>query len=751
MRNGLLLLFLACGFPGISQVFITGEITGAKGQSLAGVSITLRGTYDGGTTDSAGRYSIETFESGSHVLDISFTGYRTVEKEIELSGRNLVQDIQLKEMITELKAVVISAGTFEAGDKKKGTVLSALDIVTTASANGDITEAIKSLPGAQQVGESEGLFVRGGTAAESGIYIDGNLVNNFFYSSMPGLASRGRFNPFLFKGTIFSSGGYSALYGQALSSVLLLESKDLPERTQADISVSVIGVGGGIQKLSKDKRSSWGATYNYANLWPAFNIIPQNQEFHDVPVYHQGDLNYRRRTKNGFLKYYGYFNWNKLGFRAEDLDSALLKNEFNLANINSYHNFSYRGNLGKGWKINPSFSFSSNRDDIFNRLLESDNTKAGFFSPEGYMDKNFDVDSRETSMQARFVMDKRLKGLNILRFGGEQFFRNNKILFTSWDGQEFNQLYDQDLTAIFAETDIYITNSLTAKTGLRSEYSSVLHQWNHAPRVSLAYKTGENSQASFAYGIFYQDPGKGLIPVEDFIGSSKATHYIAQYMKISSGRILRVEAYYKDYNNLYKTGTGNNGRSVAISNNGHGYAKGIELFWRDKTSIKNLDYWISYSFLDTRRDHLNFPGIMEPSFAARHTAAIVVKKFHLPWKLGINGSYNIASGRPYYNLRYNSLENKYSVEESGRTIPYQNISLSLNYIPTLGKQDAKSFVVWVLSVSNVLNQKQVFGYNFGPITNRRSEILPGSRSFVFLGCFLSFGIDRTQDAINNNL
>ena len=78
--------------------------------------------------------------------------------------------------MTELKAVVISAGTFEASDQKRASALNPIDIVTTASANGDITSALKTLPGTQQVGESEGLFVRGGTASESKIFIDGTLV-----------------------------------------------------------------------------------------------------------------------------------------------------------------------------------------------------------------------------------------------------------------------------------------------------------------------------------------------------------------------------------------------------------------------------------------------------------------------------------------------------------------------------------------------------------------------------------------------
>ncbi len=80
------------------------------------------------------------------------------------------------------------------------------------------------------MGESEGLFVRGGTGAETKIFMDGNLVNNYFTNSVPGIAWERPFQHILFKGNVFSSGGYSAVYGQALSSVLVLESVDLPEQ-----------------------------------------------------------------------------------------------------------------------------------------------------------------------------------------------------------------------------------------------------------------------------------------------------------------------------------------------------------------------------------------------------------------------------------------------------------------------------------------------------------------------------------------
>ena len=122
--------------------------------------------------------------------------------------------IKLQEAMNVLNTATITAGTFEASDSKKMVMLKPLDIVTTA--------VMQFLPGSQRVGEQEGLFVRGGSANETKTVIDGMIVQNPFFSSTPDVPQRGRFTHFMFKGTAFRTGGYSAQYGQALSSVLLL-------------------------------------------------------------------------------------------------------------------------------------------------------------------------------------------------------------------------------------------------------------------------------------------------------------------------------------------------------------------------------------------------------------------------------------------------------------------------------------------------------------------------------------------------
>lgn len=739
-------LFLSINFAS-AQIIISGAVKDGK-MPVSGASIVIKDSYDGAITDSSGKFRFRTTEKGEQTLVVSAVGYKSYEEKVSLNGniQNLL--IVLKEQVSEMRAVVITAGTFEASDRKRATVLNSLDIVTTASANADVTGAIKTLPGAQQVGEAEGLFVRGGTAAETKIFIDGTLVNNFFYTSEPNIATRGRFSPFIFKGTVFSAGGYSALYGQALSSALILESIDLPESSSGSLSISPIGGSAGIQKLSKNKNASWGINYGYTNVFLAFKILKTAPDYFDMPEYHSGDANFRFRTsKTGFLKYYGYFSHNKVGIRTESLDSIGYKDAFRLRNFNMYHNLSWRENLGRQWKVNAGVSYTNNKDDIRG---SNQDQKDNDVVLQGLEYKNFLLHARGNYFNAKVVLEKKFSGLNALRLGSEYNYSDDKADYTLYNGQKFPNYLKENLIAGFAETDIYVTNDLAAKLGARMEHSQILSKVNFAPRVSLAYKLGDESQASLAYGIFYQNPERKYLPSLDDLNFSKATHYIAQYQKVSTLSTFRVELFYKKYEDLFKTALINN-QQIAASNSGYGYAKGFELFWRDKKTIKNFDYWISYSYLDTKRDFLNYPSEIQPSFAAKHTANLVLKKFVTRLKTQFNANYVFATGRPYYNIQYDYVDKKFAIYDKGKTIPYNSVSLSVNYVPNVFKQHEGRYSVIVLSVNNVLGSKQVFGYSYSYNGLRREAIMPPVKTFIYLGAFISFGVDRTQDVINSNL
>lgn len=744
MKFLLLSVLLFLGLAALSQVTVSGKIKDNKGKPIPGISITLKDTYDGSVSDSSGNFSFTTAEKGAHTIEITGVGYHSYTTSVELKNTPVTIDVSLKEKLDELKAVIVMAGSFEAGDKKRAaTVLSSIDIATTAGSNADITAALKTLPGAQQVGHQEGLFVRGGTGDETKQFIDGSVINNPFFTSTPDIASRGRFSPFLFKGTVFSTGGYSALYGQALSSAVILESIDLPEETSATASISPILLGGGFQQLAKNKKSSWGGSYNYANLIAYFKMVPQLVDYFDMPEFHSGDANFRIKTKGGgMVKYYTTFSYNHLGLRRRDIDSSQLKDAFGIINHNWYNNLSWRENLGNGWKMNLGLSYSTNRDDLTQELQNEEN-KIQRVAGSPWAEKNFHIKSRQDLAQLKQVIEKKLGGLSVLRFGAEYWYATNPSNFRNDNSTYINKLKD-NYAAAFAETDIYLTNAAALKLGGRYEYSSIIRKANFAPRISLAYKTGANAQVSLAYGIFYQKPLNNELLFTNSLGYTKATHYIANYQKTVTDRIFRVEAFYKKYADLVKT-------YPSYSNDGTGYAKGFELFFRDKKTFKNLDYWISYSYLNTKRDYLNYPGKLQPYFAAPHTASIVTKRFKTEWKAGFNVTYTYATGRPYYNFQLNSGDPKYFIADQGRTKDYHNVGFSAEYIPSLGNDKAKTFIVLFASVTNLLGSNQVYGYNYSYNGLIKQPITPPAKRFYFIGCFLSWGIDRSQDAINNNL
>lgn len=739
-RKNLILLSFLMGICIWSQTTISGKIT-FKNKPLKDINVTLKDSYDGATSDENGNYSFITSESGDKILVFSGLNYDEVEIPVKLEGKDIIVPANLKAQINEINAVVITAGSIEASDKKRAAaLLTPLDIYTTAGANGQITSALGYLPGVQKVGESEGLFVRGGTGAETKIFMDGNLINNYFTNSVPGIAGRDRFNTSLFKGNIFSSGGYSVVYGQALSSVLILESVDLPETTSFDFGVSPIFLSANYQKLNQEKTASWGIAGSYSNLELMGKLFNFNTDFGKYPQGYGFDGNFRIKTKKGgFIKYYGSIDANQMSVGSENLEADHDRNKVSLKGNNTYHNLSYKEKFGK-YLVNIGASYSFNSSDLDFANLQNDVEM-----------NNIKINNRSNYVNGKLVVERKV-GRNTVRAGFEVNNADENMNYGS-----FEKNYKDLISSAFAETDLIFTNDLSAKIGARTENSSYLDKWNFSPRAALAYRISKEWTTSIAYGMFYQNPESKYLISNNF-DFQRADHYIFQIQKNSEGRNLRFEAFYKNYDRLIKTSSianegstspSNQYTQFADNNGGGGFAKGIELFWRDKKTFKNIDYWLTYSYLDSKRDFLNYPFSLAPNFASKHTLNAVAKKFVMDWKTGFNLSYTYAKGRPYYDIISDDGNN--ILRHQGKLKDFSGLNFSVNYVPSVGKKDSKSFTVFVLSINNILGNKNVYGYNYSADGNTRSAVRPPVNTFVFVGVFVSFGVDKTDDAINNNL
>lgn len=745
MMKFLTLLFILGFIWANGQTKVRGSITNSIREPLAGATIHLKGSDHGVYADSTGSFLLSLSGKGKRTIQISSVGYQSGELRIELNDSDIHLDIMLKDSAQSLgDVVVISVGSFEASDKAKGAALTPIDAVTVAGNGGDIANALRFLPGAQQIGDQDGLFVRGGSSQETKQFVEGALLPSPNFASVPALPQPARLNPFLFKCILFSSGGYSAMYGEALSSALILETVDLPDKSSAALHVFPSNIGVGFQELAQDNKSSYGINANYGNEQLYNKIVPQIPDYFKGPEYFSGDGNFRIKTsETGMFKFYFNYSYSNVGMKNPNIDSSSLISTFEQKNTNLYSNLSYRESLGNNWKIDGAIAYNYYRDKMTNKLLNEENQPL-FLPVYPYSQQNFDSTTNSNFAQARVVLRKQLVHNQAIRFGAEYFYSNYQLSSGYVSGDATTSKLHDNLIAVFAEGDIYITKNLAAKLGARAEHSTLLNKSNLDPRISLAYRFPGGGQINMAYGIFYQIPEITYLALNNDLSFTSATHYIINYQKKEGNRFFRMEAYYKIYNGLVMT-------YPTYSNNGNGYARGVELFWRDKRTFKGVDYWITYTYLDTKRKWLDYPYSIQPSFSTPHTLSIVVKKYFQDINLSANMSCTLATGRPYYDIQIPESGSPF-ISNQGTTNVYNVMNLSFAYLFSIfPKWKNKEFSGIGLGCNNVFGTKEVFGYYYSYDGLNKLPVTPPATRSYYIGLFMNFGIDRRNDFINENL
>lgn len=699
-------LFLLSIWTVNAQTTLSGNVYSNHNQPVAGASVSLENTLDGATTDSLGHFSFMTNEKGNQVLIISAIGFGEDGKPIDLNQPaglgNLKIILQQK---TALKQVTITAGLLGTADGNGKTVLDPLDVVTTAGSGADPVQAMQMLPGVQKDGTQTGMLVRGGDASEAAFVVDGLRVTNPFFSQAPGLSSRSRFNAFQFKGISFSSGGYSARYGQAMSSVLEMNTLDLPDKNTVNVGWHMAGVYVSGDKLFHDNQMSLSATASYLNLSPFYKIARTNFDFYDVPKGGGGSLNYIWKTQHkGILKALISYSHNKSGMR-----------------------------IPSPFEVGQLMNYGNKNDHIFGQasFKQQFGTHFGWFTAFSY---SYDANETKWSEMPSDETDKGIQARTELRWMPVEHFQllAGLVLNRMQLEKEFDTLkgsYTESLPAAYLEAEWHPVYWLAIKAGGRLEHSSMLATTTIAPRLSASVRTGNYSQASIAGGIFYQDPEQMYLwQGYTNLKQQFAIHYIANWMYSQSDRTFRVEAYYKDYKQLVREHSSyfdpNDYRFIddAVDNSGYGYADGFEVFLRDKKTVKNLDFWVSYSYINTKRLYQNFPVEATPGFISTHNLSVVTKYWIDDIHTMVSGTYNYASGKPYYDPQA-------SVFLKDLTPAYHNLALQASYLTSIRNW----FMVLYAGVDNVLNRKNIFGYRYSANGDQRYPMLPALNRSVFVG------------------
>lgn len=235
--------------------YIYGKISDENGNVLELVNIAIMGSSYGTSSDSRGQYYLNLPADSLVEVSFSFLGYQQELRRVKLkAGEERKLNITLTSISTMLPDAIVSDRQINSASITR---LDARDItLIPSSAAGGIEDLVKTLPGVSSTNELSSQYnVRGGNFDENLIYINGIEIYKPFLVGSGQQEGMSIINPQLVSNIDFSAGGFSAEYGDKLSSALDITYKK-PLYSAASLSLSMLGAEAHAEgTLAKNKLS----------------------------------------------------------------------------------------------------------------------------------------------------------------------------------------------------------------------------------------------------------------------------------------------------------------------------------------------------------------------------------------------------------------------------------------------------------------------------------------------------------------
>ena len=713
--------------------FISGRVLDERQTPLPYANVSLQGTLDGDVTDRSGYFLIKTRHVGKQTLLVTMMGYEPEKRTVRVPANDTVfVTIRLAETLIMLEEAVVTASAFSTGDDE-GVTLKSLEVVTTPGAAADIFRAIKSFPGVATLDEGSGLFVRGGNVTETVTLLDQATVVHPYKYETPTGGIFGTISPFLVRGTFFSSGGFSARYGNALSGVLAMESQDMPDRKEYFVGIGLAAASAAWHTTLFQDRIGLRFSGNRSFTDMLFRLNGQRDDFVLTPRSTDGNLSLIwKYSPTGKLKVFNFVNFDRVGVR---LDQPSFEGRYLGRELNQLHNLQWI-EIIRNWLIKSSLSL--------NRFKA---TKAL---------GNFTMDSEDETYKWRTDVEREMHRRGKLYFGFEiektynRFQGKVPLVRDVLDPQAETLALNESFAAIrlgaYAETEARLHRRWFVNVGMRTDYFSLARQQVVDPRISLRFQAGKSLNVRFSWGIYHQFPQPyeyNQVKGNPNLKAQQAEHYVGVLEYEKNHTLFRIESYYKPYRRLVIETNGSN-----LENRGYGYARGVDLFLKyGAYLLTRFNGWISYSFLQSRRLLArNLAGVYRheegPSpWDITHNLT-VVGKVRVYRYLSLGLAYRYATGRPVTPVQsaVRQLPHDYYLPIEGpvnseRLPSFQKLDLTLSYFMPFGYGNN---AVFYFSVSNLLNRANVLDYEYNRDYSQRQPRITSYRRFVYFGVSIAF-------------
>ncbi|MFA5011995.1 MAG: TonB-dependent receptor [Ignavibacteria bacterium] len=690
-------------------------------------------------TDDNGFFYFEIVPAGRYSIRFSSIGYITFVIDNVIVNSGVITDRVAELDIVATDEIVVEDERFtKPGDISTSLKnLSTEEIRFTPGGFEDVGRVVQNLPGVSFVNDGRNdLIVRGGAPSENLFVVDNSYVPNINHFGSQGATGgpTSIINLDFIRDVNFITGGFSAKYGDKLSSVLEIKQKEGSRiKFMTDINLSATGFGAILEgPIGSEKKGSWliSARRSYLDLIfnaAGFGFVPEYWAFQGKGVY---DLD-----KNNFLTLNIISNIDKVKFNNDDEEK---KQDNSVILDNDQWGYVF----GAEWKS----LLSSKSYSVLNltRTFTNYNYSGRDINQVEYF-KNVSKEG-ETSIKGEYNLQAIKTGQLTVGFEGKLVNFKNEIKKEQdtlyyinpatgsryiLDAVNINDDQNTFKGAAFAQWTQFLLNRIKLNIGLRYDYFDYIEKKNYvSPRASAQISILNNLFLNLSYGIFYQSPSYVWLigdPINKNLEDMRADHYIAglEYI-IMPDLKASVEVYYKKYSNYAVSLErpyfilSNNGGNFENQNNfglepltsaGTGYANGIELFVQ---KVFSKDYYFNANLSIFQARYTSLDGFERKSDFDNNILFTTFGGYQLGKNWTIGGKFRYIGGRPYTPI--NPIDGTQLVSE------YNTARLPNFYSLDLRLDKKWIFSNWTLNtyidIQNITGRKNVTGYKWNKYTNK---------------------------------
>jgi hypothetical protein len=653
--SGLILLLISINWKisSAQQTYIRGVVSDSATYPIEAVSISLLNTPSGIYTDKRGSYSLNIPTDGNeYIVVFSHIGFRPERRKIKCDKPEIVINMTMYEDVTSIGEVIVNSGRENIAAPLMR--IPVKDIHLLPSASGSFEAILKTMPGVSSNNELTSQYsVRGGNFDENLVYVnDIEIFRPFLIRSgqQEGLSF---INPDLISSVKFSSGGFSAMYGDRMSSVLDISYRK-PVSEKGSVNPGLLTSSVHYEGITRDQKLSYLIGVRYKSSRLMLKTLDARGNYQPVFADIQSLISYKtgERSSLSFLSTFSSNTYNFIpqsrvssfgneaaAFRLYVLFGGREKDRYTTWNSVLTWEFYEKNNFNH--KIIISAFNSTEKESFDIRGWYSLNSLDKEYGSENFSDSLMNIGIGSSLAHARNRLSANLISLT---YKGEKIWKNttlnwglkvrnnnfndkirewtmvdssgyslpsnsDNLLITSLISSENtlnNWLYDTYLQT--SNSFILGYHKVFLNAGLRALYDSFTKELLFSPRVSTGIESGKNLSFYLSGGVYFQPPFYREIRYPDgrlnrHIESQKSIHTVLgmYYYFNAWGRPFRLttELYNKVLSNIIPYRIDNVRIIYSGENSAKGYSRGID-FRLNGEFVHDAESWISISVMDSK-------------------------------------------------------------------------------------------------------------------------------------------------------